>query len=274
MQGSPVDWLPIALAVALLAAGATLLIVVRDLRDARAEIQQLRRQLTATTTPAPRGLLVAGRAMKAVVDTAVRVRDHGVSGMLTSSIEDLTRWVSENRTEIASVAAPDGTVTIFFSDIEDSTALNERIGDEGWVRLLHAHDRVVRAQVLAHGGHVVKTQGDGFMVVFSQPSQGVRAAFGIQESLSGGRGRLRRTQLKVRIGVHVGAVVSRDGDYFGRNVALAARVAALAAGGETLASAAVHDALADDQLIVFEGLGEVELRGLTGTHQVWRVSAA
>ncbi|MDQ2795820.1 MAG: adenylate/guanylate cyclase domain-containing protein, partial [Actinomycetota bacterium] len=188
----------------------------------------------------------AGRAMKAVVGTAVRLRDQGVGGMLASSLEDLTRWAGENREEIARVAAPDGTVTILFSDIEDSTLLTERLGDAGWMRLLDAHDRLVRDQVSGHDGHVVKTQGDGFMVVFREPIDAVRAAIGIQSDLrSGGGRRLRRTPIRVRIGIHVGPVVSRDGDYFGRNVALCARIAAHAAGEETLASSDVAAALVD-----------------------------
>jgi class 3 adenylate cyclase len=97
-----------------------------------------------------------GRAVRAVVETAARVREQGVGGMLMSSLEDLTRWSSEDRAGIARVAAPDGTVTIFFSDIEESTPLNERLGDAAWVRLLGVHDRLVRGCVEVHSGHVVK----------------------------------------------------------------------------------------------------------------------
>jgi class 3 adenylate cyclase len=75
----------------------------------------------------------------------------------------------------------------------------------------------------------------------------------------------------VRIGIHTGRVVSRDGDYFGRNVALAARIGDLAAGGEVLASTAVRDALDDDAAVELDEAGEVELKGLPGTHVIWRV---
>jgi adenylate cyclase len=214
----------------------------------------------------------AGRAMKAVVGTAVRMRDQGVGGFLASSLEDLTRWGTEDRAEIVRLAAPDGTITVFFSDIEDSTTLNERVGDDEWVRILSAHEKVVRGCVDKQDGHVVKSQGDGFMVVFPDPRSGVRAAVDVQKSLSnGGPRRLRRTAVKVRIGLHVGPVVSRDGDYFGRNVAFAARVAAHADGGEILVSDELRSALDDDAGFELAAIGEVELKGLTGAHPLWQV---
>jgi len=77
--------------------------------------------------------------------------------------------------------------------------------------------------------------------------------------------------LKVRIGVHTGTVISRDGDYFGRNVAMAARVGAIATGGEVLASSAVREALDDDASVRLVGMGAVEFKGLPGEHEIWRV---
>ncbi len=75
----------------------------------------------------------------------------------------------------------------------------------------------------------------------------------------------------MRIGIHTGTAVSRDGDYFGRNVAMAARLGDLADGGQVLASRAVVAALDDDAAVVLEPAGEAELRGLPGTHEVFRV---
>lgn len=210
--------------------------------------------------------------MKTVVGTAVRLRDQGVGGMLASSLDDLTHWASDDRAEISRIAAPDGTVTIVFSDIEDSTALNEQLGDAAWVRLLSVHDKLVRTCVERHGGHVVKTQGDGFMVAFGDPVEAIRAAVDVQVALdSGQQRRLRRIPVRVRIGMHLGPVVSRGGDYFGRNVALGARVAAYAGGGTILVSGDVHDAVADSGEFAFAPRGEVALKGLTGTHSIWAV---
>ena len=235
---------------------------------------EVRRRL-APTSPTRRGV----RTMRAVVETAVesaaRLREGGVSGLLTASIEDLVRWSTEDRRAITQVTGPDGTVTILFSDIENSTALNEQLGDKGWVALLGAHDQLVERAVQDHGGVVVKTQGDGFMVVFGDCTNAVRAAVEIQRLIgSNAHRRLRRTPIRVREGLHVGAVVHKDGDFFGTNVAMAARIAAQAIGGQILVSDEVRARLADDpdadDLAVIEAF-ETELRGLEGTHRLWEV---
>ena len=69
---------------------------------------------------------------------------------------------------------PDGTVTILFSDIENSTLMTERLGDERWIEVLRAHNSVFREHLRAHGGYEVKNQGDGFMLVFPDPRRGAR----------------------------------------------------------------------------------------------------
>lgn len=241
-----------------------------QLARARAEAQELAEELEALRRRPPPN--VAERAVKVAVSTVARVRDQGVSRLVLSSIEDLTRWALEDRAEIAKVAAPDGTVTVLFSDVESSTAMNEELGDTAWVRLLEAHDALVRAQVDRHHGHVVKSQGDGFMVVFGDPADAVHAAVGIQRSLGSARGRrLRRHPIRVRLGMHTGPTISRDGDYFGRSVAFAARVAARADGGQVLVSDAVCEALPDEHEFVLEDLGEVGLKGLQGQHRLWAV---
>ncbi|OUZ07672.1 hypothetical protein BHE97_16385 [Aeromicrobium sp. PE09-221] len=87
------------------------------------------------------------------------------------------------------------------------------------------------------------------------------------------RGRLRSTPIRVRIGVHRGVVVARDGDFFGRNVALAARVATQADGGETLVSDELREALLDSTEFVFSDPREATLKGFAGSQTLWRVEA-
>jgi adenylate cyclase len=262
----------VVLAVLVLALVDALVSRIR-LGRAHKRIQVLQGELQAQTLP--RSRRVARTAVKAITETATRVRESGVTGMLMSSIEDITRWATEDRAQIVKIAAPDGTVTIFFSDIEDSTAHNERLGDDDWVRLLDVHDRLVREQIRRHRGHVVKTQGDGFMVVFRDPVEAVRAAIDIQRGLDGAGGRhLRRTPIRVRIGVHTGTVVSRDGDYFGRNVAMAARVAGQADGGEIVVSDDVRAAVIASDEFELTPVETIELKGLSGSHQLWDVEWA
>jgi adenylate cyclase len=269
IDGGLVTFLLLGVAIAELIA---LVVVVALLVRSRRRVAKLRRLLERPPRPGPRS--AAGRAMKAVVETAARVRDQGVGGLLMTSLEDLTRWATEDRAQIARVAAPDGTVTIFFSDIEDSTALNEQLGDARWIRLLDTHDALVRRLVEKQHGHVVKSQGDGFMVVFGDAAAAARAAIEIQNAFDQGASpRLRKTPIKIRIGLHVGTAVARDGDYFGRNVAMAARVAAEARGGEILVSDDLYSALGENHEFVLTPRGEVELKGLAGHHTLWELQS-
>jgi class 3 adenylate cyclase len=142
------------------------------------------------------------------------------------------------------------------------------------VRVLDSHDRLVREQIRRNNGHVVKSQGDGFMVVFREPVQAVRAAVGIQRALEDNTGRLRRNRIRVRIGAHTGTVISKDGDFFGRNVAMAARVASQAAGGEIVVSDDVRMALDEHDEFVLTPFEALELKGLAGVHELWAVRPA
>ena len=81
-------------------------------------------------------------------------------------------------------AAPDGTVTIMFSDIEDSTVLTERLGDQAWQELLRKHNALIREQLRAHDGYEVKTMGDGFMVAFQSAKKGLDCAIAIQRAFA------------------------------------------------------------------------------------------
>ena len=233
------------------------------LRRSRREAEELRRR-----TDARNMLLSGGReAVKTVWQTANILRTDGLGAAVRSSIEDLADWAEVERPDLARLA-PSGRVVILFSDIEESTALNERIGDRAWVRLIGRHDRMVRRYVTNHAGHVVKSQGDGFMVAFAQPEQAVRCGIDVQRAL-----RKQPNGIRVRIGIHMGKSVRRGDDLFGRNVAMAARVAGQADGGEILVSERVHDAVSDDQDIAFDESRDVELKGFSGTYRLYAVAA-
>ena len=193
-------------------------------------------------TPAPCCGTGGREAVKTVWQTANLVRTQGLGGAVRSSIEDLADWADVERPDLARLA-PGGKVVVMFSDIEESTALNERIGDRAWVRLIGSHDRLVRRLVKAHGGHVVKSQGDGFMVAFADPAAAVSCAVAMQRALERDAKRMRHNSIRVRIGIHMGKSVLRGDDLFGRNVAMAARVAGQADGGEILVSESVRTAV-------------------------------
>jgi len=198
--------------------------------------------------------------------TANILRKEGLGAAVRSSIEDLADWAEVQRPDLARLA-PSGRVAILFSDIEESTALNERIGDRAWVRLIDRHDKMVSRHVKRHAGHVVKSQGDGFMIAFAQPEEAARCGIDVQREL------LKRPDgIRVRIGIHVGKSVRRGDDLFGRNVAMAARVAASATGGEVLVSEPVRDAIGDENGIAFDDGRDVELKGFSGTHRLYALS--
>jgi adenylate cyclase len=231
-------------------------------RHQQQELEQLRHRLDARNT-----LLSGGReAVKQVWQTANILRKDGFGAAVRSSIEDLADWAEVERPDLARLA-PNGKVAIVFSDIEESTALNERIGDRAWVRLIGSHDKLVRKHVKRHSGHVVKSQGDGFMLAFAQPEQAVRCSIDLQRSL-----RLRPNGIRVRMGIHMGKSVRRGDDLFGRNVAMAARVAAQADGGEILVSEVVHDAVSEDG-IEFDDGRDVALKGFSGSHRLYAVAS-
>ena len=271
----------VVLCLLLVAAGVALVLGVRRLRRAELRVKVLEAEIEAAGGDTgehpvmPKGLAKAERAVRTIVDTAFKVREHGVGGLVSESMDNLSKWATEDRSEIARMAARDGTITVFFSDIEGSTALNAELGDESWVRLLIAHDTLVRAQVERRDGYIVKSQGDGFMVVFTSPVDAVKAGLAIQRALAGLRGkRLRRPPIKVRIGIHEGSAIARDGDFFGQTVAMAARVAACAAGDEILVTEPVATALAGNARFELTECDPVELKGLPGEHQLWRVASA
>jgi adenylate cyclase len=219
-------------------------------------------------------LISSGReAVKTVWQTANLVRKEGFGAAVRSSIEDLADWAEVERPDLARVT-PDGKVAILFSDIEESTALNERVGDRAWVKLIGEHDKLVRKLVKARSGHVVKSQGDGFMIAFARAEQAVRCGIDMQDALHKDAQRKRQNGIRVRIGIHMGRSVRRGDDLFGRNVAMAARVAAEAVGGEVLVSNTVRDALRDCDDLAFDGGRDAELKGFAGTHRLYAVAAA
>ncbi|MGA8249643.1 MAG: adenylate/guanylate cyclase domain-containing protein [Mycobacterium sp.] len=253
--------------VAAVEAGA-LVVLWRMLARSRQEAEELRRR-----NDTRQRLLSSGReAVKTVWNTANIMRKEGFGAAVRSSIEDLADWAEVERPDLARVTR-DGRVVIMFSDIEESTALNERIGDRAWVRLIGSHDKLVQRLVQRQSGHVVKSQGDGFMIAFARAEQAVRCGIDVQDALHKEAKRKRHEEIRVRIGIHMGRSVRRGDDLFGRNVAMAARVAAEAVGGEILVSESVRDALRDSDDISFDEGRDVELKGFSGSYRLFAVEA-
>ena len=145
-----------------------------------------------------------------------------------------------------------------FLDITGYTRLTEERGDEAAAELAARLAGLVRRSSLEHGGTPVKWLGDGVMFYFREPGAAVLAALEMAEVV-GSHG-----LPPAHVGIHAGPVVFQDGDYFGRTVNLAARIADYARPGEVLVSQEVVDA-ADRGPVAFTEIGPVELKGVPGT---------
>jgi class 3 adenylate cyclase len=167
------------------------------------------------------------------------------------------------------------TKVFLFTDIVASTELVRVIGDTAWQRLIAWHDRVVRSEIEAFGGEVVRHTGDGFFVAFDGAPDALRCAVSIQRRLEAER-RERGYAPSVRIGLHLSEAGRHGGDYAGHGVHLAARIAALAAGDEVLASRATVEAAGEAAPSV-AGTRLEELRGAEGPVELaviaWRPPA-
>ena len=201
-----------------------------------------------------------------------------IDALVADSITRLAGWVrpgGSGRSGGAGIQlAPDGTVTLVFSDIAGSTRLNRQLGDDAFTTLLRRHDRVVRDVVGAHDGHVVKTQGDGFLAVFAEAFDAVACTLELRELLADPAH--TGSALALRIGIHTGPAVTEHGDVFGESVAFAARVASRAGAGDLLVSSEVRSRVEPEVAdLAFTGrLLPARFKGIPGLHQLHRVDRA
>jgi adenylate cyclase len=145
-----------------------------------------------------------------------------------------------------------------FLDLTGYTRLTEERGDEAAAELAAKLAGLVRRTAQEHGGAPVKWLGDGVMFYFREPADAVLAAVEMTEVVG------RHGLPPAHVGIHAGPVIFQEGDYFGRTVNLAARIAEYARPGEVLVSQEVVDA-ADGVPVTFTEIGPVELKGVQGT---------
>lgn len=153
----------------------------------------------------------------------------------------------------------EGTTTLLFTDVEGSTHLGTRSGDEAARRVLQRLEEILRAQVAAHDGVEVKSLGDGLMVAFHSARKAVACAAAIQQDLDDARA--SDDLPRVRIGLNAGEVIHEDDDLFGSAVSAAARICDSAAGDEVLAAEVVKVLAGSVPGVSWEDRGEVSLKG-------------
>lgn len=150
---------------------------------------------------------------------------------------------------------------IFVSDIEQSTALIQRLGDAAAQQLVHEHNRIVRACVRDHRGSEIQHTGDGFIVSFDSALRGVECAIEIQRELARRNRSVEESPLRVRIGLHAGTPLPEEGRFFGVAMNTAARICSRSAPAQILVSEAVR-LLCEGSKFVFDAAGEASLKGI------------
>ena len=164
--------------------------------------------------------------------------------------------------------------TILFTDIEQHGDLLRRLGDARGRQLLREHERITREALRAHGGSEVKSMGDGFLASFGSAQRALDCAMALQRALQqeglGVDTAELPNGLRVRVGINAGEPIAEDDDLFGTAVIVAARVAALAQGGEILVANVVRELVAGKGFL-FNDRGEQPLRGLEDPVRVWQL---
>jgi class 3 adenylate cyclase len=188
------------------------------------------------------------------------------------SIDAVVASAISRARDLSAQASFEGTVTILFSDIEDSSSLYEKLGDLRAHDVLRVHNEIVRQQIAAHRGIEVKALGDSFMVAFPSARRAALCAIAAQRSFASYCESHPDQPLKVRMGLNVGEAINESSDYFGKAVILAARIAALAKGGQILVSSTFHDLTINAGDLRFSPMGEKRLKGLTGVHQIFEIT--
>jgi predicted ATPase/class 3 adenylate cyclase len=166
------------------------------------------------------------------------------------------------------------TLTFLFTDIEGSTALLTRLGEVHYAKVLADHHRIIRSRLSAHDGREVGTQGDGFFALFSSPKACAAAVIEMQENLET-HGWPTGEHVRVRMGIHCGEATETSAGLVGFDVHKAARIAAVAYGGQILlsetAAALVRHSLPAGA--VLSDLGLHRLKDLGRPEQIFQLGA-
>lgn len=160
----------------------------------------------------------------------------------------------------------DTEATFLFADIAGFTALTEAHGDEQAVQLVDEFATAVQAELPRVSGEYVKTVGDALMLRVPDPADAVRLGLWITRNAMSGH-----NTPSVRVGGNYGSAIERSGDYFGATINIAARVSALAAGGELLITGPTAALAPDLEGVLYESRGRRTLRNVAEPIEIFAV---
>ena len=220
--------------------------------------------------------LAAAKALASGIPDARLVLLEGASvapwvGDMEAVLQGIDDFLGEGEEPTAKAAVPVAGAfrTVLFTDVEGSTALTQRLGDAKAREVLREHERIVREALKAHGGAEVKALGDGFMASFGSATRALECAIATQRAFAA-HNESADEPIRVRMGLNAGEPIAEGEDLFGTVVNLAARIAAQAAGGETLVAGVVRE-LAAGKGFLFADRGEVALRGFEDPVRLYEV---
>ena len=170
------------------------------------------------------------------------------------------------------VGQTEGTVTIMFTDVEESTRLLSTRGFTASHEIMKAYETIIDEKVGQHAGRRIKGLGDGFMISFGSARHGVECALDIQQAIAEYSKQNPERKLRIRIGVNTGEVVEEAGGIFGAAVNVAARVAGKAKGGEILVSEIVRQLVGPIAEMKFEFRGRYKLKGFPDRWRLHQVT--
>ncbi|HYL07960.1 MAG TPA: ATPase, T2SS/T4P/T4SS family, partial [Candidatus Udaeobacter sp.] len=230
----------------------------------------------------------AGRELRLAVESgllqAVRY-PQGEAGFRAS--QGLLREIAEGLGQPINAAAPltaetiigslavgqtEGTVTIMFTDVEESTKLLSTRGFTASHEIMKAYETIIDEKVAEHAGRRIKGLGDGFMISFGSARHGVECALAIQQAIADYSKQNPERKIRIRIGVNTGEVVEEAGDIFGAAVNVAARVAGKARGGQILVSDIVRQLVGPVDEMVFDYRGRYKLKGFPDRWRLHQVT--
>jgi class 3 adenylate cyclase/DNA-binding NarL/FixJ family response regulator len=186
-------------------------------------------------------------------------------------LNTVTDGYARTESTVTRAELPGGTVTFLFTDIEGSTRLLARLGEQ-YSSVLSEHQRLLRDAFSDACGREVDTQGDAFLAVFPRSKDAVAAALAGQRALAN-RAWPADVHLRVRMGLHTGEPAAARDRYIGLSVHRAARICAAGHGGQILLSRATYAILADNVLpdMTFEDLGEYRLKDLDRPERIYQL---
>jgi class 3 adenylate cyclase len=188
--------------------------------------------------------------------------------------------MSEEGGRLAGDATPPGTpsfgstVTILFSDIRGFTEYTDVYGDESAYTMLRLHNTLVQEQLALYRGHVVKTQGDSFMVSFDSARTAVTCAIAIQKAIREANRLREGPRIQIGIGINTGEPVREGADFFGGTVNLASRICAVAEPGQVLVSETLRAVAGKMDGTSFNDKGDFELKGFRDSQRLYEVLEA